>query len=43
MCLAWGSALGASCVRAVGTTEGVFNKAEVEAFLASNRLEIKEI
>ncbi len=42
-CLAWGSALGASCVRAVGTTEGVFNKAEVEAYLASNRLEIKEI
>ncbi|MDZ4783567.1 MAG: carbohydrate kinase family protein [Planctomycetia bacterium] len=42
-CLAWGSALGASCVRAVGTTEGVFNKAEVEAFLADNRLEIKEL
>lgn len=42
-CLAWGSALGASCVRAVGATEGVFNKAEVEAFLAEQHLAIHEL
>lgn len=41
-CLAWGSALGASCVRAVGATEGVFTKAEAESFLASHELEIEE-
>jgi sugar/nucleoside kinase (ribokinase family) len=41
-CLRWGSALGASCVRAIGATEGVFNRAEAEAFLRANRLEIEE-
>lgn len=39
-CVRWGSALGASCVRAIGTTEGVFNRAEAEEFLASHQLEI---
>ncbi len=42
-CLAWGSALGASCVRAVGTTEGVFNKQEAEAFLKNHPLRIEEL
>lgn len=42
-CLAWGSALGASCVRAVGATEGVFTEAEAEQFLAERRLAIEEI
>jgi sugar/nucleoside kinase (ribokinase family) len=41
-CLAWGSALGASCVREVGATEGVFTKSEAEAFLKEHRLEIEE-
>ncbi|MGB9688248.1 carbohydrate kinase family protein [Thermogutta sp.] len=42
-CVRWGSALGASCVRAIGTTEGVFNRTEAEAFLASHQLEIRSI
>src|SRR5439155_16299390 len=32
-CLRVASALGASCVRAIGTTPGVFTKAECEEFL----------
>jgi sugar/nucleoside kinase (ribokinase family) len=39
-CLRWGSALGASSVRAIGTTEGVFNRAEAEAFIQQHELEI---
>jgi sugar/nucleoside kinase (ribokinase family) len=42
-CLAWGSALGASCVRAIGATEGVFTRAEAEEFLAANTLAIEEL
>src|SRR5262249_8715047 len=34
-CLRLGSALGASCVRAIGTTPGVFTKPECEEFLKS--------
>ena len=34
-CLRWGSALGASAVRGLGTTETVFNRAELTAFLAA--------
>jgi sugar/nucleoside kinase (ribokinase family) len=41
-CLRWGSALGASCVRAIGTTEGVFHRDEAEAFMAEHDLEIEE-
>ncbi len=37
-CLTLGSALGASCVRFQGTTEGVFNRKECEEFLAKNKL-----
>ncbi len=36
--LRYASALGASATRAVGTTEGVFQAAEVEAFMATHRL-----
>ncbi|MBI3466368.1 MAG: carbohydrate kinase family protein [Planctomycetes bacterium] len=42
-CLEIASALGASCVRAVGTTPGVFTRSECEAFLREQRLEIEEI
>ncbi len=41
-CLRWGSALGASCVRAVGATESVFTQAEAEAFLREHELRIEE-
>lgn len=41
-CLRWGSALGASCVRAIGATEGVFDRQEAEAFLAANELTIEK-
>ena len=37
-CLRVGSAVGASCVRALGTTAGVFTRAELDAFLAKNTL-----
>lgn len=42
-CLRYASALGASCVRAVGTTPGVFTRAECEAFLAANQLPIERV
>ncbi len=41
-CLRWGSALGASCVRALGATEGVFTRDETEAFLREHELPIDE-
>jgi sugar/nucleoside kinase (ribokinase family) len=40
-CLRLGSALGASCVRAIGTTAGVFTAAECEQFLRENTLAIQ--
>lgn len=42
-CLRWGSALGASCVRAIGATEGVFTRAEAEAFMREHTLRIEEV
>jgi sugar/nucleoside kinase (ribokinase family) len=39
-CLRTGSAVGASCVRAIGTTTGVFTRAECEAFMRENNLRI---
>jgi sugar/nucleoside kinase (ribokinase family) len=39
-CLRLASALGASCVRAIGTTTGVFTRAECDAFLRDNELAI---
>lgn len=41
-CLKRASAIGGSCVRAVGTTAGVFNRAEADEFLARNELAIEE-
>jgi sugar/nucleoside kinase (ribokinase family) len=38
--LRYGSALGASATRAVGTTDGVFTVQEAESFLQSNQLDI---
>ncbi|HEY7328419.1 MAG TPA: carbohydrate kinase family protein [Gemmataceae bacterium] len=40
-CLRIGSAVGASCVRAIGTTTGVFTRSEMEAFLRDNPLRIE--
>jgi sugar/nucleoside kinase (ribokinase family) len=37
-CLAWGSAVGASCVRSVSATDSVFTRAEAEAFLRQHPL-----
>ena len=42
-CLRLASALGASCVRAVGTTTGVFTRAECEAFLGGHELPIERV
>ncbi|MBX9680686.1 MAG: carbohydrate kinase family protein [Gemmataceae bacterium] len=42
-CLRMASALGASCVRAVGTTPGVFKRAECDHFLRENELAIERI
>jgi sugar/nucleoside kinase (ribokinase family) len=42
-CLRLASALGASCVRAIGTTPGVFTRAECEAFLKANTLAIQRL
>src|SRR5262249_35197366 len=37
------SALGASCVRAVGTTAGVFTRPECEAFLREHTLRVERV
>jgi sugar/nucleoside kinase (ribokinase family) len=42
-CLRYASALGASCVRAIGTTPGVFTRDECEAFLREHTLKIERI
>lgn len=42
-CLRWGSALGASCVRAIGATEGVFTRPEAEAFMRQHELKIERV
>ncbi len=42
-CLRVASALGASCVRAIGTTTGVFTKAECEEFLRRHTLKIEAL
>lgn len=39
-CLTFASAIGASCVRAVGTTAGVFTRPEADAFLATHALRV---
>jgi sugar/nucleoside kinase (ribokinase family) len=40
-CLRTASAVGASCVRAIGTTTSVFTRAECDAFLRKNTLRIE--
>lgn len=42
-CLRVASALGASCVRAIGTTTGVFTRAECDTFLRDNQLKIERL
>ena len=42
-CLRVASALGASCVRAVGTTTGVFTRAECEEFLRRHTLALERL
>lgn len=42
-CLRWGSALGASCVQAIGATEGVLDRRQAEAFLREHPLECVEL
>ncbi len=42
-CLKLASAVGASCVRAVGTTAGVFTRAEADDFLARHTLAVESI
>ena len=42
-CLKLASAIGASCVRAVGTTAGVFTRPEAEAFLAEHELPVEPV
>jgi sugar/nucleoside kinase (ribokinase family) len=42
-CLRLASAVGASCVRALGTTAGVFTRAEAESYLARHSLRIERL
>lgn len=42
-CLVTGSAVGASCVRAIGTTTGVFTLAELTEFLKHHKLDIRKV
>lgn len=42
-CLRYATALGASCVRAVGTTPGVFTRSECEAFIRRHALKIESL
>jgi sugar/nucleoside kinase (ribokinase family) len=42
-CLRVASALGASCVRALGTTPGVFTRTECEEFLLTHNLDIERV
>jgi sugar/nucleoside kinase (ribokinase family) len=42
-CLKLASAVGASCVRAVGTTAGVFTRPEADAFIARHPLEVQPL
>jgi len=39
-CLQWGSALGASCVRAIGATQSVLTRNQAEAWINEKKLEI---
>jgi len=39
-CLAWGSALGASCVRSISATDSVFTRPEAERFMREHPLQL---
>jgi sugar/nucleoside kinase (ribokinase family) len=41
-CLRWGAAIGASCVRSVSATDGVFTRKEAEEFLRTHELVIED-
>ena len=42
-CLEWGSALGAACVRSIGTTAGVFTRDEAQTFMREHLLPIEPL
>jgi sugar/nucleoside kinase (ribokinase family) len=42
-CLRYGSAMGASCVRSMGATTGVFHRDELEAFVAAHPLKLTPV
>jgi len=42
-CLTLATAMGASCVRSMGATTGVFNSTELESFVAASPLEVRQI
>lgn len=42
-CLAYGAAMGASCVRAAGATTSVFRREELEAYVRTHRLEYRRV
>jgi sugar/nucleoside kinase (ribokinase family) len=42
-CLQWGSALGASCVRAIGATESLFTRPELLEFVRTHDLELAKV
>lgn len=42
-CLTFGTAMGASCVRSMGATTGVFNASELATFVSSNPLSIESL
>jgi sugar/nucleoside kinase (ribokinase family) len=42
-CLRWGSALGASCVRAIGATESLFTRPQLLEFLQRHELGLREV
>jgi sugar/nucleoside kinase (ribokinase family) len=42
-CVRWGSAIGASSVRSISATEGVFDRGEAERFLGQHRLAIERL
>ncbi|MEX0978525.1 MAG: carbohydrate kinase family protein, partial [Pirellulales bacterium] len=42
-CVRWGSAIGASCVRSISATDGVFTRAEAEQFMRAHPLPIEAL
>ncbi|MEX0677818.1 MAG: carbohydrate kinase family protein [Pirellulales bacterium] len=42
-CVRWGSAIGASCVRSISATDGVFSRQEAEQFIEQHALAVERI